>query len=190
MELMDAIRNRRSIRKFKPDSISREDLEDVLEAACWAPSAQNLQPWYFVALTAKDDLAFVFDQLGTTAFSERKALEARFKNNPEVVEETMKFTTGLGGAPVLILAFQHKEYSENLQSDVDESIGAAIQNLILRAYEKGISSCWVNAVCRAARPLEERFAAGHGKLVSGIVLGYSDFEARPIKRKAGRIEIR
>ena len=51
MELMEAIKGRRSVRKFKPDPIPKEDLEEIIQAGLCAPSAQNLQPWYFVALT-------------------------------------------------------------------------------------------------------------------------------------------
>lgn len=53
MELMEAIKGRRSVRKFKPDPIPKEDLEEIIQAGLCAPSAQNLQPWYFVALTKK-----------------------------------------------------------------------------------------------------------------------------------------
>ena len=65
VELMEAIRGRRSIRKFKPDPIAREDLEEIIDAGLCAPSGQNLQPWYFVALTKKEDLAYLFSELGT-----------------------------------------------------------------------------------------------------------------------------
>ncbi|OKY80408.1 MAG: hypothetical protein BHV62_05895 [Eggerthella sp. 51_9] len=103
MELMEAIKGRRSVRKFKPDPIPKEDLEEIIQAGLCAPSAQNLQPWYFVALTKKEDLSYLFSELGTTAFSHRKELEARFKNNPEVVEETMEFMSAMGGSQTIIL---------------------------------------------------------------------------------------
>ena len=50
MELMEAIKTRRSVRKFTDEPVPREKLEKIIEAAMWAPSGQNLQPWYFVAL--------------------------------------------------------------------------------------------------------------------------------------------
>ena len=105
MELMEAIKTRRSIRKFTDEPVPREKLEKIIEAAMWAPSGQNLQPWYFVALTNDEDLSYLIAEMGTTAFSERKKLEERFKNNPEVVEETMEFLTALGGARTVLLAF-------------------------------------------------------------------------------------
>ena len=190
MELMDAIKGRRSIRKFTGEPVARETIEHLLEAATWAPSGQNLQPWYFVALTQKEDLALVFSELGTTAFSHRKELEARFKNNPEIVEETMEFVSAMGGASTIVLAFLHKPYSEDLLPSCIESVAAAMENLCLAAYEQGLGSCWVEVVCRAGDALHERFAPDKGKLVGGIVLGYPAMEARPIKREEGRYEIR
>ena len=154
MELMEAIKGRRSVRKFKPDPIPKEDLEEIIQAGLCAPSAQNLQPWYFVALTKKEDLSYLFSELGTTAFSHRKELEARFKNNPEVVEETMEFMSAMGGSQTIILGFLNKpDYSDELLPSCIESVAAAMENMCLAAYDKGIASCWVEAVVRAGNAL-------------------------------------
>ena len=48
---MEAIKGRRSIRKFTDQPVPPEIIDKILEAAMWAPSGQNLQPWYFVVLT-------------------------------------------------------------------------------------------------------------------------------------------
>ncbi len=50
MEIIEAIRARRSIRSFKPDPVPREILEELLDACRWAPSARNAQPWRFAVL--------------------------------------------------------------------------------------------------------------------------------------------
>ena len=55
MELMEVIRKRRSIRKYKPDPVSREDIEYVLEAARLAPSWANTQCWHFIVVTTEDN---------------------------------------------------------------------------------------------------------------------------------------
>lgn len=191
MELMEAIKGRRSIRKFTDEPIPAEVIDKLVEAAAWAPSGQNLQPWYFVVLTKQEDLSFLFSELGTTAFLHRKELEARFKNNPEVVEETMEFMSAMGGATTIMLAFLNKpNYNDEILPSCIESVAAAMQNVCLMAYAEGLGSCWVEAVCRAGDALQQRFAPDHGKLVGGIVLGYPAMEARPIKRKDGRFEIR
>ena len=191
MELMDAIHGRRSIRKFSDERIPRETLEEIMEAASWAPSGQNLQPWYLLALTQDADLAWVFSELGTGAFSHRKHLEARFKNNPEIVEETMEFMRAMGGARTIVLAFLQKPtYSEQDMPSCIESVAAAMQTLCLAAYDKGVASCWVEEFKRIDQQARERFCPDKGALLGGIVLGYPAMEARPIRRKPGRIEIR
>lgn len=129
--------------------------------------------------------------LGTTAFSHRKELEARFKNNPEVVEETMEFMSAMGGSQTIILGFLNKpDYSDELLPSCIESVAAAMENMCLAAYDKGIASCWVEAVVRAGNALGSHFATGHGKLIGAIVLGYADMEPRPIKQKGARYVIR
>lgn len=156
-----------------------------------APSAQNLQPWYFLALTDPNDLRELFDMMGTSVYSHRKRLEDRFKNNPEVVEETLEFLQEMGGAPCLILAFLLKPtYSEGMIPSCVESVAAAMNNICLLAYEKGLGTCWVEEVVRERERIEARFAPDKGPLLGAVVLGYPDTDPHPIKRKEGRIEIR
>ena len=167
MELTKAIKERRSIRRYKSDPVPHQVIQEILENAVWAPSAQNLQPWYFLALTDPSDLRELFDMMGTSVYSHRKRLEDRFKNNPEVVEETLEFLQEMGGAPCLILAF-----------------------LLKPTYSEGMIPSWVEEVVRERERIEARFAPDKGSLLGAVVLGYPDTDPRPIKRKEGRIEIR
>ena len=48
MDLYEAIKGRRSIRRFKPDPVPKDVLDRIFEMATWAPSGMNLQNWYFV----------------------------------------------------------------------------------------------------------------------------------------------
>ena len=57
MDLFEAIRSRRSIRKFKPDLIPDEDIRAIIQAATLAPNAGNSQMWRFLAVTNRDILA-------------------------------------------------------------------------------------------------------------------------------------
>jgi nitroreductase len=49
-EVLNTIRNRRTIRKFKPDPVDEDKLQMILEAGRWAPSFSNLQPWRFIII--------------------------------------------------------------------------------------------------------------------------------------------
>jgi len=53
MDIIEAIRNRRSIRAFKPDPVPKKVLRELLDISRWAPSGGNAQPWHFVILGGK-----------------------------------------------------------------------------------------------------------------------------------------
>jgi len=59
MDLYEAIKGRRSIRRFKPDPVPKDVLDRIFEMATWAPSGMNLQNWYFVVVTGERKEALV-----------------------------------------------------------------------------------------------------------------------------------
>jgi nitroreductase len=63
MEVYECIRARRTIREFKPDPVPEEVVYKILQAARWAPSSSNSQPWHFIVITDRDTL----DAIGRTA---------------------------------------------------------------------------------------------------------------------------
>jgi len=58
MELVEVIKKRRSIRRYKPDEIPKEDIYDIVRAACLAPSAHNKQMWRFIVISNKEALKY------------------------------------------------------------------------------------------------------------------------------------
>ncbi len=190
MELKDAIYGRRSVRKYRPDPVSHEILQELLEGACMAPSGVNLQPWYFLALTGEKERDTYLGFMEETFARFRPVLEARFAKNPEVVEETEIFTNSLGGAPVVILAFLQKKAFNGGIGNI-QSTAAAIQNLLLLAHEKGLATCWMTAsvVAGMGDKLREAFAPDKGDLMAVIALGYADEAPIAPPRKPGRFDI-
>ena len=145
MELKECIYTRRSIRKYKPDSIPHEVLEELMEGAAMAPSGVNLQPWYFVVIETPKEVKKYTELMKNSAENFRKTLELRFPNRPDVVDDTIAFMSTMGGAPVIVLAFFKKESFNELgkASPALQSVSAAIENLLLLAWDKGIGSCWM-----------------------------------------------
>jgi F420 biosynthesis protein FbiB-like protein len=145
-ELFSLIRDRRSIRKYQNKPVPQVLIEDVLVAAGWAPSAHNAQPWRFIILTkdaAKKELA--------EAMAEFWAADMA-KDGVEIEEEVRKVRVErFATAPVVVLACSTME-GMNKQPDVErqkveqdlamQSLGAAIQNLLLMAHAKGLGACW------------------------------------------------
>ena len=71
-----------------------------------------------------------------------------------------------------------------------QSIAASMENLVLSAYDHGVSSCWMTATSQAnmTKEIRDEFAPGHGELVAVVALGYRESEEPPKapKRKQGK----
>ena len=187
METRQAILTRRSVRKYKGDPIPEADLVEILEAACHAPSAINLQHWYFAAVTSPEGMAGLREIMGRVRDKFRPVLLDRFPTHPETVRQTESFLTGLGGAPVCVLVFFLKEGYPDRDGAM-QSVSAAIENLLLAAWEKGIGSCWMSAPQRMGfgEELRARFAPDKGEFVAAITLGYPDEAPKMPPRREGR----
>ena len=125
MELSEAIKNRRSIRAFKPQDIPAATVEKLIDAARHAPSAGNTQPWEFVIARK----------------TETKKKLARVAFNQAFVEE----------APVVIVVCADENRSSMRYGKRGETLyciqdtAAATQNILLTAYSLGLGACWVGA---------------------------------------------
>jgi len=126
MELLDAIKGRRSIRDFDPDGeVSPEIVDRLLEAAVWAPSAGNVEPWRFIVV--RDP-------------SVRRALAAVAYGQSFVAD-----------APVVIAVAIHTREAADSYRDRGRDLyaiqdtAAAIQNILLVAHALGFGTCWVGA---------------------------------------------
>ena len=144
MELYEAIKGRRSIRRFKPDPVPKEVLDRILEMAIWAPSGMNLQNWYFLVVTGERKDALVGLASKSYDYIE-PVLKEVFAERPPVVEAAKKFFSRLGGAPVLVFAF-YEPTRERPETSV-QTVAAAIQNLLLAAHAEGLGTCWMTGPC-------------------------------------------
>jgi len=124
LDTYEAILTRRSIRRFEDQPVTREQLEKLLEAARWAPTAGNLQPWVFVVVTAADARA----ALAAAAFGQRFVAEA-----PAVI--------GVAAAPPEDSPYGLRGRELYCLQDT----AAAVQNVLLAAHAMGLGACWVGA---------------------------------------------
>ena len=195
MELMDAIKKRRSIRKFKSDEIPKEDIYDIIRAASLAPSAHNKQMWRFIAISNKE----IIKEMRSAIIQEIEEI-----SNWSEVEETKNKLKGIRAystfflkAP-LVFAVLVKPYrslvdelmklevlkegqSELLHSHIEiQSVSAAVQNLLLAATEKGYGTCWMCGPLIAAPALEKILhIESPWKLMALIPMGIPGQELNP-----------
>jgi len=190
MDARECLLNRRSVRKYKSDPVSRADLEEILEAACCAPSAVNLQHWHFVVVQSSERMEELREIMGRVSDKFHPVLKQRFEKHPETVAETETFLNSLGHAPVCVLAFFLKDNYPDRDGAM-QSVSAAIENLLLAAWEKGLGSCWLSAPQRMGfgPEIQQRFAPDKGEFVALITLGYPEVVPKMPVRREGRYTI-
>ena len=125
MNVLEAIKGRRSIRAFKNQGVPAEIVEELIDAARWAPSAGNIQPWEFI-IVRKPRI-------------NRRLVEAAL--GQMFIEE----------APVVIVVCADEERSSQGYGVRGKTLyciqdtAAAMQNIHLTAYSLGLGTCWVGA---------------------------------------------
>lgn len=187
METRECLLTRRSVRKYKSEPLSDELLAEILEPALAAPSGVNLQPWHFVVIRSPGAMADLKEIMGRVVEKFNPVLRERFAKNPETIAETQSFLTSLGGAPVCVLAFLLKEDYPDKPGAI-QSVSAAVENLLLAAWDRGIGSCWMSAPQRMGfgPELRDRFAPGKGEFVAAVTLGRPDQTPKMPPRREGR----
>lgn len=145
------LRNRRSVRAFQERPVERAQIEQILEAARWAPSPHGRQPWRFVVVTRLETKARLAESMGETW---RRNLEMDGQKTSVVEIRQEKSRQRILNAPVIIIPCLYLEDldrypDEQRQSDETtmaiQSLGAAIQNMLLMAYDLGLDAGWMCA---------------------------------------------
>jgi len=145
------LRGRRSVRQYQTRPVARELVEQVLEAARWAPSPHGRQPWRFVVITRQEVKAQLTERMGETW---QRQLQMDGQAAEIVAIRKEKSRQRILGAPAIIIACLYLEDldrypDEKRQADETtmaiQSIGAAIQNMLLMAYDLGLDTGWMCA---------------------------------------------
>jgi len=189
MDVTQAILERRSVRQYDDKAISDDIINELLEAAVWAPSGTNMQPWYFVAVRSSERLNELLAIMQGVSTNFAPTLSERFPNHPQVVRDTLSFIENLGGAPVVVLAFLLQDYPVETRFQCEQSVAAAIQNMLLSAHAKGLKSCWLTAPKLSAPQIEAAFGKDKGPFMGMVTIGYGEQPARSPKRRDDRFEI-
>ena len=172
MNTRQAIADRRSIRQFKPDPIPEEALEAILTAATQAPSAKNRQPWRFLVVQGEQRAEMV------RVMRQGIAKRQEEGEDPGSSEGTARV---MAQAPVTVFVFNPEGLAPWLTRSVDQmwsdvvniqSIGAAIQNMLLAALDLGIGSLWICDVFYAYDELRA-WLGQRGQMIAAVALGYA-----------------
>lgn len=186
-DLAELMRSRRSVRQYQDRPVARKDLEKMLEAARWAPSPHGRQPWRFAVLTRPDTKERLANMMGETW---QRNLQMDQQSETIVNIRLTKSHQRIVNAPALIMPCLYLEDLDHYpdarrQNDEStmaiQSLGAAIQNMLLTAYDLGLDTGWMCAplfcpeIARDALSLDEKLIP-HAL----ITVGYA--AADPVRR--------
>lgn len=161
MELETVIESRRSIRYYIDKEIDKRDIEKILESGILAPSAKNRQPWHFIIIKSDKDLKSKISDL----------LE---ENLPEASLTSEVIRT----CDTIIMIYADIEHTI---LDV-QSVGACIENMILKATDLNISTLWIGYTLQIEEELKELLDTDK-TLIATLALGYSETKPKPRPRK-------
>ncbi len=146
--VFDTIFKRRSTRKFTDQEIPDNLLHEILEAARWAPSGLNNQPWRFTIL-----------------------------KNPEIknkISELTRYSAIVKDSSTCIAIFYHLPSGYNREKDI-MSIGACIQNILLASASLGIGAVWLGEILKNKNNVNSYLEINSdNELMAIIALGYPD----------------
>lgn len=176
-DVIEAIKERRSIRQFEEDIVSANDIEFLIDCAIHAPSGINAQPWSFLVINNKNILHDLSERSKKTLIPLIESMEEK----PDKAIDFLDFlksrdTSIFYDAPVLIIVLADKNV---MTADYDCAMAA--QNMMLAAHSRGLGSCWIGGVQPALMNEEylKKLGAPDGyKVVAPIIFGYPSGEAK------------
>ncbi len=128
MECLEAIFTRRSIRHYLDKPVEKEKIEKALEAAHWAPSGKNNQPWRFIIIEDR----------------ELRGKLAELTVSGRIIRE----------APVAIAVFLDMSVSYHREKDI-QAIGACIENMLLALHCQGLGAVWLGEILKNKEKVEK-----------------------------------
>ncbi len=158
MDLLDAVKNRRSVREFTSEDVDMSSVNVVLEAGRWAPSGLNNQPWRFIVVR-----------------------DADLRN--KLAGQT-KYGTIINDAPVNIAVFMDHGVCYDLTKDV-LSMGACVQNMLLAAHSLGLGGVWLGEILKNRDSVRELLDAPESwELMAVVALGHPTKKDRGSDRRS------
>ncbi len=170
-DIIEVIKNRRSVREYKTEQIPDEEIEFLIDCARYAPSGFNMQPWSFLVIKNKE----VLKKISESGKKSMIPMLEPMKNASQKARDFLVFLKTKGtdmfyNAPVLVIILGNKN-----APTVDFDCPMAAQNMMLAAHSRGIGSCWVGGVLPALmdeKLLKEIGAPEGYKAVAPLIFGY------------------
>lgn len=147
----DVVFQRRSIRRYRPDTVPRDVVESLLKAAIWSPSAHNRQPWRFGVVETHAQKESLAQAMGARL---RRDLQSDGVPSDVIEADAGRSYSRITQSPVLIVlclsmvdmdVYSDDKRSLNEYLMAVQSVAMAGQNILLAADDAGLGACWMCA---------------------------------------------
>ncbi len=180
-DILEVLTSRKSIRRYKSDPIPEEHIDRILEAARWAPTGENYQPWRFIVVRDPEtrrrigELARMGSGSRMTAWYCMGHMQERFVGIADPVKRAQVLRFMYSGevsafakqSPVVIAVIGSLREGS---VDVPYDLSAAAENMLLEAHSLGLGACWVHGPVASSRD------ARKFKEILGIPPGMGDYK--------------
>ena len=206
MDIIEAIRTRRSIRAFKPDPVPKNVLRELLDVSRWAPSGGNVQPWHFAVLGGKllDKVRGRLEEEAKTSWDGNNYINTKpdlprtgpysellmsRQQSLRALMDSIRYPPGTKNLEAKQLENREKMlrffdapnaiiiYSDDRGPSAIEGIGILSQTICLTALTYGLGTCIMGIPVLWPEIFRELLNIPEGKsIVTSIAIGYPDFE--------------
>ena len=166
MEILEHLKARRTVRSFKPDPIPQGVLDTIFEAAMWAPSHGNAQPWELVVVgpQARGKLLGLFQAKAAELLADPNLPPPKRRNVTLLKED-------FGGAPFMVAVVSRPPVEDLEKLENPLSTATAVHNMCLAAWDAGVGAVWLSL--GAAPPARAILGVGEGaSVVALLAMGY------------------
>ncbi|MBO5532284.1 MAG: nitroreductase [Fibrobacter sp.] len=189
MNTLEAIKTRRSTRKFKARAVEMEKLQQIVEAGRFGPTGGNAQGNHFFVISNATALMMLKDMV-QTAFAKMELRDDLYKSLKNSIMLSQKGNYSFSyNAPVLIVVANKKDYGNNMAD-----VACAVENMMLAANELDLGSCYINQLKWLNEEPSIRGYLGtlglkdDERVYASVAIGYADTESGlPNRTEAPRI---
>ncbi len=193
MTTLEAIKTRRSTRRFSDKPVELEKLDKIVSAGRFAPSGGNSQTCHFIVIRNKDVLAKLAE-LAQSAFAQMEITEGMYKSIANSIRASKKGNYIFHYNPdTLIIVANQKDYGNNIAD-----CACALENMMIAANELDLGSCWINQLKwlnedKALLEYERTLGLEKNERIYGaLAIGYADTEdglpcRKPLERIGNKV---
>lgn len=180
MDLVDGIRSRRSVRKFKEKLVPKEVLEKAFDIAKWAPGAGFMRVWEYYVAIGKDR-----DRLVEHISKNTIHLHDLIETFDEIHKKgAIDFYSDLGGAPVVAFITIPTTAEEWMRKNQHTAAAMSAQTLALALESEGLASCYIVIAPAVEQRIKEEFnLEATSEILIAIAIGYPAEQPEPMLRE-------